>query len=354
MSALAATLEAYFADRLIGQRHASPHTVAAYRDSWRLLLRFMRDRTGKEPSELDLADLDAPAVGAFLNHLEQERHNSARTRNARLAAIRSFFHYAALRHPEHAGLIARVLAIPAKRCDRTEVCYLTRPELDALVAAPDRTSWTGRRDHALLDLAIQTGLRVSELTGLRNQDIKLGAGAHARCMGKGRKERATPLSKQSVAVLRAWTQERGGDPADPLFPTRQGTSLSRGAVEDLVAKHATAATRRCPSLGTKHPTPHVLRHSCAMELLASGVDTAVIALWLGHFSGEPRDHPQDLPPRRPLDQGASPRPHNATTHQARTLPARGPAPRLPRQPVIMQSGYLQTRPRCRGPPSRGP
>ena len=286
MSALAATLEAYFADRLIGQRHASPHTVAAYRDSWRLLLRFMRDRTGKEPSELDLADLDAPAVGAFLDHLEHERHNSARTRNARLAAIRSFFHYAALRHPEHAGLIARVLAIPAKRCDRTEVCYLTRPELDALVAAPDRTSWTGRRDHALLDLAIQTGLRVSELTGLRNQDIKLGAGAHARCMGKGRKERATPLSKQSVAVLRAWTQERGGDPADPLFPTRQGTSLSRGAVEDLVAKHATTATRRCPSLGTKHPTPHVLRHSCAMELLTSGVDTAVIALWLGHESPE--------------------------------------------------------------------
>jgi integrase/recombinase XerD len=270
MSALAATLEAYFADRLIGQRHASPHTVAAYRDSWRLLLRFMRDRTGKEPSELDLADLDAPAVGAFLDHLEHERHNSARTRNARLAAIRSFFHYAALRHPEHAGLIARVLAIPAKRCDRTEVCYLTRPELDALVAAPDRTSWTGRRDHALLDLAIQTGLRVSELTGLRNQDIKLGAGAHARCMGKGRKERATPLSKQSVAVLRAWTQERGGDPADPLFPTRQGTSLSRGAVEDLVAKHATTATRRCPSLGTKHPTPHVLRHSCAMELRLAG------------------------------------------------------------------------------------
>ena len=197
MSALAATLEAYFADRLIGQRHASPHTVAAYRDSWRLLLRFMRDRTGKQPSELDLADLDAPAVGAFLDHLEQERHNSARTRNARLAAIRSFFHYAALRHPEHAGLIARVLAIPAKRCDRTEVCYLTRPELDALVAAPDRTSWTGRRDHALLDLAAQTGLRVSELTGLRNQDIELGAGAHARCMGKGRKERATPLRNRA-------------------------------------------------------------------------------------------------------------------------------------------------------------
>jgi integrase/recombinase XerD len=282
MSALAATLEAYFADRLIGQRHASPHTVAAYRDSWRLLLRFMRDRTGKEPSELDLADLDAPAVGAFLNHLEQERHNSARTRNARLAAIRSFFHYAALRHPEHAGLIARVLAIPAKRCDRTEVCYLTRPELEALLAAPDRGTWTGRRDHALLDVAAQTGLRVSELTSLRNQDIELGTGAHVRCHGKGRKERSTPLTRKTVAVLKAWMQERGGGPGDPLFPARRGTPLTRHAVEDLVARHTTIATARCPSLRAKHPTPHVLRHSCAMELLRARVDVSVIALWLGH------------------------------------------------------------------------
>jgi integrase/recombinase XerD len=282
MTALAATLEAYFADRLIGQRHASPHTVAAYRDSWRLLLRFMRDRTGKEPSELDLADLDAPTIGAFLDHLEHERHNSARTRNARLAAIRSFFHYAALRHPEHAGLIARVLAIPAKRCDRTEVCYLTRPELDALVAAPDRTSWTGRRDHALLDLAIQAGLRVSELTGLRNQDIELGAGAHVRCHGKGRKDRCTPLSRQTVTVLRTWLQERGGDPPDPLFPSRRGTALSRGAVTTLVARYTATASQHCPSLRARHPTPHILRHSCAMDLLRNGVDTAVIALWLGH------------------------------------------------------------------------
>jgi integrase/recombinase XerD len=282
MSALAPTLEAFFTERLVGQRHASPHTVAAYRDAWRLVLRFVRDRTGKEPSQLDLADLDATVIGAFLDHLEQERHNSARTRNARLAAIRSFFHYAALRHPEHAGLIARVLAIPTKRCQHSEVSYLTRPEVEALVEAPDRNTWTGRRDHALLDVAAQTGLRVSELTGLRNHDIELGAGPHVRCTGKGRKDRATPLPKQTVAVLKVWMRERGGDPGDPLFPTRQGTPLSRHAVEDLVAKHTATAARRCPSLHTKHPTPHVLRHSCAMELLRSKVDVSVIALWLGH------------------------------------------------------------------------
>ena len=260
MSALAATLEAYFADRLIGQRHASPHTVAAYRDSWRLLLRFMRDRTGKEPSELDLADLDAPAVGAFLDHLEHERHNSARTRNARLAAIRSFFHYAALRHPEHAGLIARVLAIPAKRCDRTEVCYLTRPEVDALLAAPDRTSWTGRRDHALLDLAIQTGLRVSELTGLRNQRHparrrRRTSAAWARAQGTG-----TPLLEQQPSPSCGPGSPNAAATGDPLFPTRPGTRLSRDAVEDRLARHATTATPRCPSLAAKHVSPHTLRH----------------------------------------------------------------------------------------------
>lgn len=282
MSALAPTLEAFFTERLIGQRHASPHTVAAYRDAWRLLLRFARDRTGKEPSGLDLGDLDATVIGAFLDHLEQERHNSARTRNARLAAIRSFFHYAALCHPEHAGLIARVLAIPTKSCPRAEVSYLTRPEVEALVAAPDRDTWTGRRDHALLDVAAETGMRVSELTGVRNQDVELGVGAHVRCTGKGRKDRATPLPKQTVAVLKVWMRERGGEAGDPLFPTRRGTPLSRHAVGDLVAKYTATAAQACPSLRTKHPTPHVLRHSCAMELLRSNVDVSVIALWLGH------------------------------------------------------------------------
>ena len=282
MSALAPTLEAFFTERLIGQRNASPNTVAAYRDTWRLVLRFARARTGKEPSRLDLGDLDAPLIGAFLDHLEQERHNTARTRNARLSAIRSFFRYAALRHPEHAALIARVLAIPAKRCERAEVSYLTRPELDALLAAPDKGTWTGPRDHALLDVAAQTGLRVSELTGLRNCDVELGTGAHIRRPGKGRKQRGTPLARSTVAVLRAWMHERRGEPGDPLFPARRGTPLSRGAVARLVTRHTVTARHRCPSLITKHPTPHVLRHSCAMELLRSGVDCAVIALWMGH------------------------------------------------------------------------
>jgi integrase/recombinase XerD len=282
VSALAPTLQAFFTDRLAGQRHASANTVAAYRDAWRLLLLYAQDRTGAQPCQLDLADLDAPFIAGFLDHLEQDRGNSVRTRNARLAAIRSFFRYAALCHPEHAGLIARVLAIPAKKADRNELCYLSQPEADALLAAPDRHTWTGRRDHALLDAAIDTGLRVSELTSLRNRDVALGTGAHLNCTGKGRKRRCTPLRKQTAAVLAVWMQERGGGPDDPLFPTRRGTQISRGAVGRLVARHATVATRHCPSLHAKRITPHVLRHSCAMSLLAQGVDTAVIALWLGH------------------------------------------------------------------------
>jgi len=282
MSSLAPTLEAFFTERLIGQRHASPNTVAAYRDAWRLLLRFAHERTGKEPNHLDIADLDAALVAGFLDHLEQQRHNSVRTRNARLAAIRSFFRYAALGHPEHAALIARVLDIPAKRCERKDVAYLNEAEVDALLAAPDRATWTGRRDHALLDVAVQTGLRVSELTGLCNGDVELGAGAHVRCRGKGRKERSTPLGRDAAAVLRVWMQERGGTADQPLFPTRRGTPLGRSAVGCLVAKHATVAAEECPSLHTKRTTPHTLRHSCAMELLRSGVDSAVIALWLGH------------------------------------------------------------------------
>lgn len=282
MSALAPTLEAFFTERLIGQRHASPNTVAAYRDAWRLLLRFALARTGKEPSRLDIADLDAPLVAAFLDHLEADRNNSVRTRNARLAAIRSFFRYASLRHPEHAALIACVLDIPAKRAERKDVTYLVRDEVDALLAAPDRNSWCGRRDHAFLAVAVQTGLRVSELTGLKNQDLELGVGAHVRCRGKGRKERSTPLDKHTVRTLRVWTQERGGRPEDPLFPTRQDSPLTRGAVACLVTKYSARATQRCPSLASKRATPHTLRHTCAMELLRSGVDCAVIALWLGH------------------------------------------------------------------------
>jgi integrase/recombinase XerD len=282
VSALAPTLEAFFTDRLVHQRQASPNTIAAYRDGWRLLLVFAQERTGKQPSELDLADLDAPLISAFLEHLETTRRNSVRTRNARLAAIRSFFRFASLRHPEHAALIARVLDIPTKRCERAVISFLNEPESDALVASPDRDSWWGRRDHTLLAVALQTGLRASELTSLRNHDVELRTGAHLRCWGKGRKERATPLRPRTVSVLRSWMQERAGRPEDPLFPTRRGTPLSRDALGALVAKHATVAAQRESSLASKKVTPHVLRHSCAMNLLRGGVDRTVLALWLGH------------------------------------------------------------------------
>jgi integrase/recombinase XerD len=279
---LAPVLQAFFTDRLGRQRHASSQTVAAYRDAWRLLLGFAAARTGKQPSTLGIADLDAPLIGDFLDHLEQERGNGARTRNARLAAIRSMFAYAALRHPEHAETIARVLAIPAKKFDRALVTWLTEPEADALLAAPDKATWAGRRDHALLALAAQTGLRVSELTGLTCGDVHLGAGPHVSCHGKGRKQRITPLTTVTIAVLRAWLTERRGGPGQPLFPNRTGGRLSRDAVEKRLAQHVTTATAKCPTLKAKNVTAHALRHTAAMRLLHAGVDTSVIALWLGH------------------------------------------------------------------------
>jgi len=284
MSALAPTLEAFFTDRLTRQRQASPHTVAAYRDTFPLLLAFVHQRTGKAPCSLDFADLAATVIGDFLTHLETHRGNSVRTRNARLAAIHSFFHFAAFTHPEHAALIQRVLAIPHKRFERALVTFLDRPEFEALLAAPDRSTFIGRRDHSLLLLAVQTGLRLSELTGLRLQDVHLGSGPHLRCFGKGRKERITPLTRQSVAVLRTWLHERGGHPDDLLFPSRLGGRLSPDAVQRLVRNYTQIASRRRPSLDAKTVTPHVLRHTNAMQLLTSGVDTSVIALWLGHES----------------------------------------------------------------------
>ena len=282
MSALAPTLQAFFTDRLIGQRNASPHTIAAYRDTLRLLLCFAAQRTGRQPSQLDIDDLDAPLIGAFLDYLEHERANSIRTRNARLAAIRSLFKFAAFRHPEHAATIERVLAISPKRFERALITYLTEREIDALLAAPDRGTWTGRRDHAMLLLATQTGLRASELIGLTSGDAHLSVGAHVSCLGKGRKQRITPLTKQTVAILRAWLAERAGHPDEPLFPTRTGRPLSRDAIEHRLAKHAATANAACPSLAAKKITPHVLRHTAAMRLLHAGVDTSVIALWLGH------------------------------------------------------------------------
>lgn len=282
MSTLAPLLQAFFTERLIGQRDASPHTVASYRDAICLLLRFAQRHTGKPPHRLALDDLDAPLIGAFLNHLETERGVSVRTRNARLTAIRSLFGFAANRHPEHAAVIQRVLAIPPKRTDRALVTYLTDDEMHALLAAPDRATKIGRRDHALLLLALETGLRVSELTALTCNAVRLGAGAHVRCHGKGRKERITPLRRQARAVLQAWLTERAGVPDDPLFPGPKGAPLSRDAIRRLVDRHIATATASCPSLAHKTVTPHTLRHSCAMKLQRHGVDAATIALWLGH------------------------------------------------------------------------
>jgi site-specific recombinase XerD len=284
MTVLAPTIEAFFTERLITQRQVSSRTVAAYRDTLRMLLTFAADRTGRAPSQLDVNDIDAVLVGEFLTHLERDRHNSARTRNTRLAAIRSLFRYAAYRHPEHAQIIQRVLAIPSKRHGERELDYLDAAEVDALLAAPDRTTWIGRRDHMLLVLGVQTGLRVSELTAVTNADIELGFGAHVHCHGKGRKDRTTPLTRQTVGLLREWMIERAGEPADPLFPTSRGRVLSVDAVQWLVAKHAHLASRSQPSLANKTVSPHVLRHTCAMNLLDAGVDLAVIALWLGHES----------------------------------------------------------------------
>lgn len=286
MTALAPVLEAFFTSRLINEKGVSPHTIAAYRDTFRLMLGFAHERSGKQPAALELEDLDAPLIAAFLDHLEHDRGNSPRTRNARLAAVHSMFRYAALRHPEHAALISRVIAVPTKRFERAIVTYLTPNEVDALLAAPNRDRWIGRRDHALLTLTIQTGVRVTELTSLRNQDVHLGSGPHIQVVGKGRKQRATPLTSQTVAVLRQWLKERAGQPEDPLFPTSRGRALSRDAIALLTTNHATAASHTCPSLKNKKVSPHTLRHTAAMNLLHAGVDSTVIALWLGHQSVE--------------------------------------------------------------------
>ena len=282
MSALAPALEAFFTERLISQRSASPNTIAAYRDTFRLLLRFVSERIGTPPGALDIAELDAPLVAAFLEHLERDRHNTIATRNNRLAAIHSLFAYLALNHPEHAGSIQRVLAIPPKRSERNLLTYLTEPEVDALLAACDQNSWTGRRDHAMFALTIQAGLRISELIALSCEDVTLGVGAHVHTLGKGRKQRRTPLIPTTRKVLAAWLSERAGAPSQPLFPTITGKRLSRDAIERRLAIHLKAATTSCPSLASKRVTMHTLRHTAAMRLLLAGNDIAVIALWLGH------------------------------------------------------------------------
>jgi len=275
-------LESYFTDRLMCQRKASPNTIASHRDTFRLLLKYAEKHLKKEPSKLMVENLNSTFIGHFLEYLEKQRGNVARTRNVRLAAIHSFFKYVALEEPSHSALAHRILAIPNKRFKRKSVEFLSRHEIDALLAAPDQTTWTGRRDKVLLLFAVQTGLRVSELIGLRCKDIEFGTGAHVRCTGKGRKERCTPLRKDTVAALRTWIKERKCNPSDPLFPNTRGTQLSRDGVEYLLAKHVNVAKRKCPTLKKKNVTPHVLRHSTAMDMLQHGVDRTVIALWLGH------------------------------------------------------------------------
>ena len=283
---LAALLEGFFTRRLMQQRQASAHTIASYRDAFRLFLRFAQKRLKITPSALALEQLDAPLIAAFLADLENERGVSTRSRNLRHSAIRSFFQYAVFESPGHASLIQRVLAIPSKRCTRKQVCHLTREEVEALLAAPDRSTWSGRRDHVLLLLAVQTGLRLSEMTGLRTTDVRLGSGAYVHVLGKGRKERCTPLAKQTQAALRSWMDRDLGPEPVTLFPSARGGRLSADGVQYIVAKHVATATKVCPSLARKRVTPHVLRHTTAMDLLQAGVDRSVIAMWLGHESLE--------------------------------------------------------------------
>ena len=332
MSALAPTLQAFFTDRLVRQRHASPETVAAYRDGLRLLVGFASQVARKAPSQLDIADLDATVIASFLDHLEHQRRNSVRTRNARLAAIHSLYRYAALRHPEHAELIQRVLAIPSKRCDRALISFLTRQEVATLIATPDRSTWTGRRDHALLQLAIQTGLRASELLRLTRGDLHLGTGPHVGCRGKGRKNRITPLIASTVATLRTWLAERGGTPTDPLFPTRRGRALSRDAFGTPARKLRRHRYARMPVIANQtdlgpRPPAHC-RHAV----------TAGRRRYLRNRAlARPRERRDDanLPPRRLASQRTSPCAHAPANNKAWPLPALRLPAGLPGGPVIM-------------------
>jgi integrase/recombinase XerD len=284
MTPLAPTMQSFFTVRLVAQRNASPNTMAAYRDTFRLLLGFVQETRGVSPAKLTIEDLDAATISQFLDHLESSRGASIKTRNSRLAAIHSLYRFAAMEHPEHAALIQRVLAIPAKRAPRALISYLTTEEIDALLAAPDVTTRLGRRDRALLAVAVHTGLRASELVGLRCRDVAFGTGAHVDCTGKGRKQRSTPLSVATAKVLRSWMDEAGGQRDDPVFPGPQGGPLTRDGLSRIVIRHAATASVSSPSMAQKKVGPHVLRHSCAMQLLNAGVDVAVIALWLGHES----------------------------------------------------------------------
>jgi site-specific recombinase XerD len=279
---VATLLERFFTQRLMQQRQASPHTISSYRDTFCQFLKFTEQRLHKAPSQLNFQEIDAPLIVAFLDYLEKHQGITTRSRNLRLTAVRSFFHFAAFEAPQHSAQIQRVLAIPNKRFTRTLVPFLTRPEVDALLAAPDQRTWSGRRDHAFILLAVQTGLRLSEMTGLKRQDIFLGTGGHVRVIGKGRKERCTPIARSTLAVLKVWLREPQRGHEEVLFPSLQGDRLSVHGVQYLLNKHRVTASSWCPSLQNKRVTVHRLRHTIAMDLLQAGVDRSVIALWLGH------------------------------------------------------------------------
>lgn len=277
-------LQSFFTQRLMQQKQVSSHTIDSYRDTFRLLLKFIQKHRRKQPASLLFEDIDAPLVCAFLDDLEKQRGISARSRNVRLAAIRSFFKYAAFEVPSLSEQIQRVLVIPSKRFIRTQVGFLTRPETDALLAAPDTRTWSGRRDHAMLLTAVQTGIRLSEMTGLKRQDVTLGKGAHIRVTGKGRKTRSIPLTNQTCAIIKAQLQEPVRANSDILFPNARGGRLSGDGVRYILAKHIATARKACSSLGRKGITFHQLRHTAAVEMLQAGFDTTMIALWLGHES----------------------------------------------------------------------
>lgn len=279
-------MQGFFTGRLMQQREASPHTVASYGSSFKLLFRFASKRLGLPPERMHFEQIDAPLITAFLDDLEASRNVSVRTRNLRLTAIHSFFRYAAFELPTHGAQIQRVLAIPGKRFTRKQVGFLNREEVDALLGAPDRGSWSGRRDHAFILTAVQTGLRVSELTGLKRQDLILGTGAHVQVIGKGRKSRSTPLAKPTCAVLKAWLREPQRGEQDVLFPSFRGDPLTIHGVQHLLKKHRATAAKQCPSLKNRRVTVHVLRHTAAMDMLQSDIDRSVIAMWLGHESFE--------------------------------------------------------------------
>ena len=283
---VAPLIERYFTERLMRQRNVSANTIASYRDTFRLLFTFAQARLRRPPSALALDDLDAAFISEFLDDIETKRGACTRTRNLRLTAIRSFFRFASFEEPAYSAHIQRVLAIPSKRHDKSEVHFLTRPEIEAILAVPDRSTWLGRRDHALLLLAAQTGLRLSELISLDRDAIRLGDGAHVRCIGKGRKERCTPLASHARVAIQSWLKEPARHGATALFPNVHGGRLSADSVQSLLTKYVSVAGERCPSLKSKRVSPHVLRHSAAMELLQAGVDCSVIALWLGHESIE--------------------------------------------------------------------